>query len=90
MSYDQRKLVPSRTHAQAVRALSELLSAAVRQAYVELRSKGLEVKGPVVPGGPSPLDRGADDEAEDVTDDPDEPICVPEPAPVPDSEELPP
>lgn len=36
MTYDQRKLVESKSHAHAVRALSELLSACVRQAVVEM------------------------------------------------------
>ncbi|MFO0724381.1 MAG: ABC-type transport auxiliary lipoprotein family protein [Myxococcota bacterium] len=36
MTYDQRKLVESKQHAHAVRAMSELLSAAVRQAVVEM------------------------------------------------------
>lgn len=75
MSYDQRKLVPSKTHAQAVRALSELLSAAVRQGYVELRAKGLEQTM-------SPAPRRAPlEEADEPKGDPDAPIFVPEPTP---------
>jgi hypothetical protein len=42
MSYDQRKLLAERTHAQGARAISELLSAAVRQAYVELSELGID------------------------------------------------
>lgn len=45
MSYDQRKPVESRNHAQAVRAISELLSACVRRAVIELEDKALEVGG---------------------------------------------
>ena len=78
MSYDQRKLVPSRTHAQAVRALSELLSAAVRQAYVELREKGLQVKTVDLPAGAPGTPETNDAPG---PEDPDEPIYVPEPTP---------
>jgi len=78
MSYDQRKLVATRTHAQAVRALSELLSAAVRQAYIELRAKGLEVyDGEAAPIIREPAQPSSDQD----TVDPDEPIFVPEAVP---------
>jgi len=45
MNYDQRKVVESRNYAHAVRAISELLSACVRRAVVELSELDVAVKG---------------------------------------------
>lgn len=42
MSYDQRKILAERSYAQGARAISELLSAAVRRAYVELSMLGID------------------------------------------------
>lgn len=80
-SYDQRKPVPSKTFAHAVRALSELLSAAVRQATTELIDlerksealRGAKPRAPALPAEPAP-------EAAPEADSPrePEPIYVPE------------
>lgn len=59
MTYDQRKLVESKSHAHAVRALSELLSACVRQAVVEMTDLKLT-------GAPKAKDTGDNGAAESL------------------------
>lgn len=89
MSYDQRKLLPERTHAQAARAISELLAAAARQAFVELSELGLD---PHADERKRLEERRIREDAEDADEPkdaspepsgpgPDDPLYVPEPTP---------
>jgi ABC-type uncharacterized transport system auxiliary subunit len=77
-SYDQRKHVPTRTFAQAVRALSELLSAAVRQAVVALID--LKIDKSKLPPSQKEVPPKEIPAAEDEVRT-EEPIYVPEPTP---------
>jgi ABC-type uncharacterized transport system auxiliary subunit len=88
MSYDQRKLLAERSHAQAARAISELLAAAVRQAFVELSELGLDPQEDTrrrVEERMNAEDAEDEDEPPPVVPekgaDPHEPIYVPEPTP---------
>lgn len=80
-TYDHRKHVPTKSFAHAVRALSELLSAAVRQAVTELSDLGLR-QGPPPPPEAEESEESDEteesEETEEAEEPPDEPIYVPE------------
>lgn len=85
MSYDERKLLAEQSHAQAARAISELLSAAVRQAFVELSALGLDPQGEArdrLEERRLREDReDADEPDPEAPGGPDAPLYVPEPTP---------
>ncbi len=86
MSYDQRKLLPERSHAHAARAISELLAAAVRQAFVELSELGLDPNADTRQRADERRNREDAEDADEPKDvtapsgpGPDDPLYVPEP-----------